>query len=121
LSDAIRVSDISTILSTRYEELCKDDLNFPEDWSLSTKRETDNIMLELHLLIAVERSTNPTMRQIGRVLIYLIHPGGNAEEKGSRQAVFGKWHTDIIAMAGQLLKRKNDYLHLALGCSVWKQ
>jgi len=81
LSDAIRARDISTVLS-KYKELSwKDDVNFPGDWHAKWERE--DITLELHLLIAVERLTNPEMRQIGRVLVYLIHPGGNLEEKKS--------------------------------------
>jgi len=81
-SDAIRASDINTVLKKGNKNIKQDDLNIPEDWSISTKS-TEQITLELSLLIAVERLTHPTMIRIGRVLIYLIHPGGNLEEKAN--------------------------------------
>lgn len=82
LSDAIRASDINTVFKKGIKNIKQDDLNMPEDWSISAKS-TEQITLEFNLLIAVERLTNSKMRQIGRVLIYLIHPGGNLEEKAN--------------------------------------
>ena len=121
LSDAIRASDISTVLGTRYEELSKDDLNFPDDWSLLTKWETEDIMLELYLLIAVERSTNPKMRQIGRVLIYLIHPGGNVEEKGSRHAWKKAYEHCLDASSVQMKTRLYTFAFAFTRCDDYRQ
>jgi len=81
-SDATRASDINTVLKKGIKNIKQDDLNMPEDWSISTKS-TEQIILELNLLIAVERLVHPMMIRIGRVLIYLIHPGGNVEEKAN--------------------------------------
>ena len=82
LSDAIRASDINTVFKKGIKNIKQDDLNMPEDWSISTKS-TEQITLEFNLLIAVERLVHPMMIRIGRVLIYLIHPGGNLEEKAN--------------------------------------